>query len=120
IPGVHGTSIGVKRVKGEPTGELAICVHLSRKLPRAAIPGEERIPFEVDGFPTDVIEHSPIIRCEAQSERRAVYEDNSKYRPLIGGTKISAGYSFGTLGCIVRKPDGSCYALSAAHVLGAV
>ncbi len=120
IPGVHGTSIGVKRVEGKPTGQLAICVHLTRKRPWAAIPPEERIPLEVDGFMTDVIEHAPIIRCEATSEHRAMYEDNSKYRPLVGGTKLSAGYSFGTLGCIVRKPDGSCYALSAAHVLGEV
>ncbi len=120
IPGVHGTSIGVKRVKGRPTGELAICVHLSRKRTPSAIPPDEQIPFEVDGFPTDVIEHAPIIRCDATSERRAMYEDNSKYRPLVGGTKLSAGYSFGTLGCIVRKPDGSCYALSAAHVLGEI
>ncbi len=118
IPGVHGTSIGIKRIGGKPTGQLAICVHLSRKRASATIPAEEQIPLEVDGFPTDVIEHAPIIRCEAKSERRAMYEDNSKYRPLVGGTKLSAGYSFGTLGCIVTKPDGSYYALSAAHVLG--
>ncbi|MCC2954382.1 S1 family peptidase [Massilia sp. IC2-477] len=118
IPGVHGTSIGVKRVDGKPTDQLAICVHLTRKRPLATIPPDEQIPLEVDGFMTDVIEHAPIIRCDAQSERRAMYEDNSKYRPLVGGTKLSAGYSFGTLGCIVRKPDGSCHALSAAHVLG--
>lgn len=120
IPGVHGTSIGVKRVDGQPSGQLAICVHLSRKRPLSCVPPEEQIPLEVDGFLTDVIEHAPIIRCEAQSERRAVYEDGSKYRPLVGGIKLSAGYAFGTLGCIVRKPDGSCYALSAAHVLGEV
>lgn len=118
IPGVHGTSIGIKRAKGVPTGQLAICVHLTRKRALASIPQEEQIPIEVDGFVTDVIEHAPIIRCEAKSERRAMYEDSSKYRPLIGGTKLSAGYSFGTLGCIVRKPDGSCHALTAAHVLG--
>jgi len=120
IPGVHGTSIGVKRVNGKPTGELAICVHLTRKRSLATIPASEQIPVEVDGFMTDVIEHAPIIRCEAQSERRAMYEDNSKYRPLVGGTKLSAGYSFGTLGCIVTKPDGSYHALTAAHVLGEV
>lgn len=120
IPGVHGTSIGVKRVNGRPTGELAICVHLTRKRSLATIPASEQIPVEVDGFMTDVIEHAPIIRCEAQSERRAMYEDNSKYRPLVGGTKLSAGYSFGTLGCIVAKPDGSYHALTAAHVLGEV
>ncbi|QOY95617.1 hypothetical protein IM543_07135 [Massilia sp. UMI-21] len=120
IPGVHGTSIGVKRVNGQPSGHLAICVHLSRKRALSCIPPDEQIPLDVEGFLTDVIEHAPVIPCEAQSERRAVYEDNGKYRPLVGGTKLSAGYSFGTLGCIVRKPDGSCYALSAAHVLGEV
>lgn len=117
IPGVHGTSIGVKRIGGKPTGQLAICVHLNRKRTLASIPPEEQIPVEVDGFPIDVIEHAPIIRCDATSEKRAMYEDNSKYRPLVGGTKLSAGYFFGTLGCLVKKPDGSCYALSAGHLL---
>jgi hypothetical protein len=120
IPGVHGTSIGVKRVQGKPTGELAICVHLGRKRGLASIPQDEQIPVEVDGFPTDVIEHAPIIRCDATAEQRAMYEDNGKYRPLVGGTKLSVGYFFGTLGCMVKKPDGSLYALSAAHVLGNV
>ncbi|MFC0250616.1 hypothetical protein [Massilia consociata] len=120
IPGVHGTSIGVKRIKGKPTGTLAICVHLTRKRPLASIPIDEQIPLEVDGFPIDVIEHAPIIRCEATSEKRAIYEDDGKYRPLVGGTKLSVGYFFGTLGCMVKKPDGSCYALTAAHVLGEV
>lgn len=120
IPGVHGTSIGVKRVQGKPTGELAICVHLSRKRSLASVPQDQQIPTEVDGFPTDVIEHAPIIRCDATADKRAMYEDNGKYRPLVGGTKLSVGYFFGTLGCMVKKPDGSCYALSAAHVLGSV
>ena len=120
IPGVHGTSIGVKRVKGKPTGQLAICVHLTRKRSLASIPPEETIPLEVDGFITDVIEHAPIIRCDATAEKRAMYEDNGKYRPLVGGTKLSVGYYFGTLGCMVKKPDCSCYALSAAHVLNSV
>ncbi|MCA1248613.1 S1 family peptidase [Massilia sp. MS-15] len=120
IPGVHGTSIGIKRVRGAPTGRLAICVHIGRKRALDGIAPEHQIPLEIDGFPTDVIEHAPIIRCEAKSERRAMYEDNGKYRPLVGGAKLSAGFSFGTLGCIVAKPDGSCYALSAAHVLGEV
>lgn len=120
IPGVHGTSIGVKRVKGQPSGQLAICVHLTRKRTLASIPRDEQIPVEVDGFPTDVIEHAPIIRCDGSTEKRAMYEDNGKYRPLAGGTKLSVGYYFGTLGCMVKKPDGSCYALSAAHVVGTV
>ena len=120
IPGVHGTSIGVKRVKGKPTGQLAICVHLTRKRSLASIPPDETIPLEVDGFITDVIEHAPIIRCDATAEKRAMYEDNGKYRPLVGGTKLSVGYFFGTLGCMVKKPDGSCYALSAGHVLNSV
>ena len=120
IPGVHGTSIGVKRVKGRPTGQLAICIHLARKRSLGAVPADEQIPVEVDGFITDVIEHAPIIRCDATAEKRAMYEDNGKYRPLVGGTKLSVGYFFGTLGCMVKKPDGSCYALSAAHVLANV
>src|SRR5690349_11465933 len=109
IPGVHGTSVGIKRRAGELTREFAICIHVDHKRPLADVPASERIPDEIDGFPTDVIEH-------AQPEP---HEDGGKYRPVEGGIQLQVPAGYGTLGCVVRdKRDKSICALSNQHVLG--
>ena len=52
LPGVHGVSIA--RKNGD--GALAIVVHVSQKRLAAELPEAERIPAEIEGVPTDVIE----------------------------------------------------------------
>lgn len=50
ISGVHGIAV-------EPRGEGAvILVYVARKRPADEIPPEERIPPEIEGVPTDVVE----------------------------------------------------------------
>ncbi len=108
IPGVHATSIGLKRVGGTVTETFAICVHTERKRPLAEVPADERIPTEIAGFPTDVLEQ----------ELPEPQEDGSKRRPVLGGIQIAAPAGWGTLGCIVRdRTDGAACALSNQHVL---
>jgi hypothetical protein len=113
IPGVHGTSIGHKIVHGESTDTLAIIVHLTKKKPLSELPENERIPKEIGGFPTDIIEH----------DQPEANEDNSKRRPVLGGIQlaIEAGFAhanYGTLGCIVRaRTNNTLYALTNQHVL---
>lgn len=111
IPGVHGTSIGLKHVGGRPTEVYAIRIHLTRKKPLDEVPLAERIPAEIDGFPTDVEEH----------DQPKPYEDNAKRRPVLGGIQIVTedGFThrYGTLGCIVKDKKGSSMcALSNQHV----
>ncbi len=108
IPGVHGTSIGLKSVGGKLTRKFAIVIHLTKKRPAAEVPPDERIPKQIDGFPTDVIEH----------EQPEPHDDGSKYRPVSGGAQLAVSNHYGTLGCIVTdRSDSAMCALSNKHVL---
>ncbi len=56
LPGVHGVSVEPKRTGGRETGRAAIVVFVTRKRSGAELPAPERIPSEIDGVPTDVVE----------------------------------------------------------------
>lgn len=103
IPGVHGTSIGKKYVGGQATETFVIVIHVSKKKALEDVPVSERIPEQIEGFPTDVIEHGsayPIVS------------------DLIGGADLRVNSHAGTLGCIVRdKTDSTTCLLSNQHVL---
>lgn len=109
IPGVHGTSVGLKVKHGALTKTIAVLVYVNHKRPESSLPNGELLPKDIDGFPVDVIE-------DAIPEAHA---DDGKYRPLQGGIQIQVGNSYGTLGCLVRdlKTQNLC-ALSNQHVMG--
>jgi hypothetical protein len=56
LAGVQGIGIGPKVRRGETTDKQAIIVMVQRKRPLAELSPHERIPTELDGFPTDIIE----------------------------------------------------------------
>ena len=58
---VTGIDVGYRLVGGLPTGQLAIRVYVSQKLPIDQVPPRERIPEEVGGVPVDVIEGTPTL-----------------------------------------------------------
>jgi hypothetical protein len=93
-PGVSGIEVGYRLVGGRPTNELAICVHVTNK--REDVPPEERIPEEIGGFKTDVI--------EGQLTPDQGLPDTRRYDPTMGGIQIGTAASTvvsagGTLGC---------------------
>jgi hypothetical protein len=55
-PGVTAVDVGFKITETEITDELAIRVHVKRKLPREAIPEYELFPEHLGSFSVDVIE----------------------------------------------------------------
>ncbi len=110
IPGVHGTSIGLKEVDGKTTDIFAIRIHLVRKRHAGELSATQLVPREIEGFPTDLVEH----------DQPEPYEDGSKQRPVLGGCQLAVSNWHGTLGCIVKGPDGMAYALSNQHVLSGV
>jgi len=136
-PGVTGVDIGYKYVKGKKTDKLAIRVYVEKKKP---VPTTERIPKEIQGVDTDVIQrkfllHPRLVRV-ADLELKA---DTGNYDPLQGGISIGpcrsvyldateaachgapgAGwYVFvGTLGAFVRdNTSGAEMMLSNFHVM---
>src|SRR6266568_1541441 len=56
IPGVRGVALGPKIVGGTLTGTPAIQVFVARKRSLHDLAADERIPLEIDGIHTDIIE----------------------------------------------------------------
>lgn len=105
IPGVHATSIGMKSVAGETTPTFAIIVHTTKKRPLEEVPEAERVPEQLGGFPTDVVESDPLVPAAVDR--------------LEGGATLAVALHEGTLGCMVQdnNADKTPYLLSNAHVL---
>ncbi len=54
IPGVNAVDVGYKYVNGVATDEICIRVHVNKK--KKKVPKKERIPDEINGIKTDIIE----------------------------------------------------------------
>ncbi|HOF54915.1 MAG TPA: hypothetical protein PLD74_03020 [Prolixibacteraceae bacterium] len=54
IPGVNAVDVGYKYVNGVVTDEICIRVHVKKK--KKKVPKKERIPDEINGIKTDIIE----------------------------------------------------------------
>ena len=121
IPGVHAVGVGDKLIGGERTGETSIRVYVARKRPLEEIPPEERVPPEIDGVKTDVVEEPiPTIDQTPGIPAGTEREDSEEYRPVRGGTqlKLNGGSGAGTLGCLLTVTgDTRVLALTNHHVV---
>lgn len=81
IPGVHAVGVGSKIVAGQLTPELAIMVFVVKKKPLSELSPEQVIPDEIEGVKTDVYE----------SDIPEIHADETRYRPLVGGSQITPG-----------------------------
>jgi hypothetical protein len=124
LPGVNAVDVGYKYVNGEKTDEIAIRVHVSKK--KRGLAENEKIPDEINGIKTDVIEGT----YDAQTATKEMVldvdtqADTVKYRPLQGGISIGPNRAVGgsiyagTLGCFVRdNATGKTLMLSNFHVM---
>lgn len=69
LPGVTGVDIGAELSAGAPTGRQAIVVSVADKRPDDELAPARRVPAEVFGVPTDVIEERPVLQhLHAQRE----------------------------------------------------
>ena len=124
LPGVNGVDIGFKEVGGKPTNQLAIRVLVTQK---RDVPKAQRIPSEIDGIPTDVIQrkfelHQFVSKLRVEELHPMV--DAGTYTPLKGGISIGpcravGGFVFaGTLGCfVIDNVSGKHMMLSNFHVM---
>jgi len=121
-PGVSAVDVGYKIRDNSLTNELALRVHVPRKLPQEALAASEafNVPGQsdsLDGFPVDVIEAdyaAAVTPMAPESISRTGRVD-----PIVGG--VSCGnprISAGTVGAIVwDRTDGAPCILSNWHVL---
>lgn len=121
FPGVHTICVGLKEVGGDLTGIVAVQALVTRKIPRDQLNPGQLIPPEIQGMPTDVVEHQDFHVAAAKCP---TVDDSDKVRPLTGGLMISALHCLtpdgsGTLGGMARTRDtNQKVILSNAHVVG--
>jgi hypothetical protein len=51
---VVGVGVGLRRVRGEISGEVAVVVMVTHKVPRSQLSSSDCIPAELDNVPVDV------------------------------------------------------------------
>ena len=105
-PGVTGVDVGYKEVGGQPTGEVSIRVHVAQKTD--SVPDDQRVPAEIEGVTTDVLERRYEPQVFAQQVTTVTPQaDTTHYAALEGGISMGPsrtvnGFIFaGTLGAIV-------------------
>lgn len=55
-PDVTAVDVNYRTVRGQPTDELGLVVWVKKKLPESEVLTERRIPREIDGARTDIVE----------------------------------------------------------------
>ncbi|WP_027717149.1 hypothetical protein [Desulfovirgula thermocuniculi] len=110
LPNVVGVGVGIKQVAGEATGKKALVVFVKKKVPPGELARAHRVPREIEGVPTDVVEIGEVRLLGLRTER---------VRPArpgvsIGHYKVTAG----TFGAVVRdRTTGKRLILSNNHIL---
>jgi hypothetical protein len=81
---VTGLGVGYKVVAGRRTGQVAVRVYVSRKLPPAQLSPHDLVPPLLDGVPTDVIE----AHFKTQQGPPPISEHRRRRSPLMGGISV--------------------------------
>jgi len=105
-PGVTAVDVGYKEVGGQLTDQVAIRVHVAQKTD--SVPDDQRVPGEIEGAVTDVLERRYEPQVLAQEVvTLAPLADTTHYAALEGGVSmgpsrvINGSIFAGTLGAIV-------------------
>ncbi|MFC9325697.1 hypothetical protein [Kitasatospora sp. NPDC057015] len=104
-PGVTGIDVGYKVVGGERTGEIAVRVYVARKTDD--VPLDQRVPPDIDGVVTDVLERTYELHVAARPLGVSLQSDTTHYTTLQGGVSMGpsravGGFVYaGTLGAVV-------------------
>lgn len=123
---IHAVGVGRKVSDGRTTKTICVRIHVVQKLPESLLPAAERIPAEIDGVPTDVVESAPASITARPVAPACTTRRRRRQRPILAG--ISAGHfaiTAGTLGCFCRStrvgddPE-ALFALSNNHVFADV
>jgi hypothetical protein len=124
IPGVFIVSVGSKWYGGRLTDQTALVVFVRRKLPLDAVAARHRIPREIAGMPTDVVEADEPALTKEDPAKPTLKEvplfDGSEYTQIRGGILIEAVEN-GTIACVARCTDaqnnGKIVMLTNQHVV---
>lgn len=110
IPGVRGVGVGYKLVDDVSSDRLSIRVYVTEKQPLCSLAVNSRVPSELDGVATDVIEVGEVHSLAYTSTER----------PALGGASLGTSISndTGTFGArFIDNTDGTTVILSNNHVI---
>lgn len=114
---VVGVAVGVRNYDentGDPDdGEMAVSVLVEQKKPLAALQDEDKVPPDLDGARTDVVEVG-MIRAQVNSGSRDIWRPVVPGGVTIGHYLVTAG-TFGVL--VYDRYTGEPLILSNNHVL---
>jgi hypothetical protein len=132
LPNVTSVGIGGRVRAGQPVTELVLTVFVDVKVPADQLTPSERIPGEIEGLPTDVVQMPTVGTTRATPPAPPgrpfipfAKRDSKKYREdgLVGGslmqTELVDDDEAGTLGCIMVSTTNAtkAYALTCWHVM---
>lgn len=119
LPNVVGVGIGFKETGGRSTGKLSIIVLVEKKIHKQRLAPEERVPPQIEGVLTDVVEAGPLEAGCIKFWHGRRQNRLARLRPARPG--ISIGHhrvSAGTFGAVVYdEGSGEPLILSNNHVL---
>ena len=117
LSNVKEVGVGAKEINHAIVQELCFRVYVEKKVAVDLLEADDLIPSHIQGIPTDVILDFEVQDCA---------RDDSRYRPLIGGSQIRNEFfsnrlsgkhrGAGTLGCLARTADNKLVGLGARHV----
>jgi hypothetical protein len=108
MPNVVGIGVGFKVSGGVVTGELAVTINVSKKVPTAQLAASDLIPKLIGAIKTDVVETGIF---------KAFQDPKQKMRPARPGVSIGHyNITAGTFGCLVKRGS-DVFILSNNHVL---
>ncbi|MEV8313204.1 hypothetical protein AB0Q95_03435 [Streptomyces sp. NPDC059900] len=94
LANVVGFGHGVKWIDGEPTGEPAVIVFVTQKVPESMLPERDVIPAQMDdGTPTDVVAVGHVAAQRQQRKASRADDRSVTYGPDGGVSEQLAGLS---------------------------
>ena len=117
---VVGVGVGYKETSDGITDDLAVVVNVAQKVPVAQLAESDKVPRDLAGVKTDVVETGRFLAGQVTGEAQA-QATKDRWRPTIP-PGVSIGHSAvtaGTFGCLVRRGS-EIFILSNNHVLANV
>ncbi len=115
---VVGVGVGYKETSDGITNDLAVVVNVARKVPVAQLTESDKVPRNLNGVKTDVVETGRFLAGQVTAQAQSTKD---RWRPIIP-PGVSMGHidiTAGTFGCLVRRGD-EIFILSNNHVLANV
>jgi len=115
---VVGVGVGFKESEGVVTDELAVTINVAKKVPVAQLAESDKVPRDLEGVKTDVVETGRFLAGEAAVQAQTT-KDRWRQRIPAGVSIGHVDVTAGTFGCLVRRGT-EIFILSNNHVLANV